>query len=77
MNCPSYSLFLVLKMPIVIERNVDSIFLIYAVCKFLSRIILKRLSPIKLESLRKVEKNVKNLIKLKADIKYINTVASE
>ena len=59
-------------MPIVIERNVDSIFLIYAVCKFLSRIILKRLSPIKLESLRKVEKNVKNLIKLKADIKYLN-----
>ena len=49
-------------MPSVIRRNVDQIYVFNAVCKFYSRIILKKLSPIKLLKIRKVEKDLKNLI---------------
>ena len=56
-------------MPNVRRRNVDQIYVFYAVCKFYSRIILKKLSPIKLLKIRKVEKDLKNLLKVKADTK--------
>ena len=58
-------------MPNVRRRNVDQIYVFYAVCKFYSRIILKKLSPIKLSKIRKVEKDLKNLLKVKADTKYL------
>ena len=56
-------------MPSVLRRNVDQIYVFNAVCKFYSRIILKKLSPIKLLKIRKVEKDLKNLLKVKADTK--------
>ena len=59
-------------MPNVQGRNVENkIFINYAVCKFLSRIILKKLNVDSLTTFRKVEKILKKIIKIKADIKYL------
>ena len=58
-------------MPNVQGRNVENkIFINYAVCKFLSRIILKKLNVDSLTTFRKVEKILKKIIKIKADTKY-------
>ena len=59
-------------MTYVCSRNVENkIFINYAVCKFLSRIILKKLNVDSLTTFRKVEKILKKIIKIKADIKYL------
>ena len=59
-------------MPTVVRRNVDNkLILNYAVCKFLSRIIIKILPRSSLDAFRKVEKISKKISKLKADLKYL------
>ena len=55
------------------KRNVGftNIFFNYAVVRFLSRIVLKKLSESNLAKFRKVEKNLNRSFKLEADIKYL------
>ena len=50
----------------------NSNFCILAIAKFYSRVVLKKISNVALVQYRKVENDYKKLLKVNADIKYIN-----
>ena len=52
-------------------------YILYAISKFYSRIILRKLSEESLNNYRKIEKNLKNCYKLNADIKFLNFIDNE
>ena len=54
----------------------EHMFLIYAVTKLYSRIVLNKLSPSACQIYRNVERNFKKSMKTKADIKYLQFCAS-